>query len=136
MKGQSSGLVAQFIAGLIAGILVLAGELEFFAASLIADAFSKVVQTFPSATPSLLLNFSAYILLFTIIGIVQNFLIGYISPMAFATGFLLGDLLVLLFVCSPLWAVVPSIVIGMATTFITALIGLFVRFRAEEHNHY
>ncbi len=121
MNVQSGGLVAQFIAGLIAGILVLVGELEVFAASLIAYAFSKAMQTLPTTT------FSIYIFLFIIVDIMQNFLVGFASPTAFAIGFLFGDLLLLLFIAVPLWAIVPSIVIGMIGALITVVAGLIFR---------
>lgn len=110
--------IKKFLAGFGAGIGVILIELLLFAYSEFAAAFGKAMQT---STPS------SMILVFVAINFMQNLIVGFLSSVEFAIGFLVGDLLMLVTVGPPMYSVSPAIVLGMIIAFLTVAIALGIR---------
>lgn len=121
--------IKKFLAGFSAGVSVIVVELLIFAFSEFVAAFGKTMGT---PTPS------AMILAFVAINFAQNLIVGFLSPVEFAIGFLAGDLLMLVIVGPPMYSESPTVVLGMIIAFLTVAIALGIRFafRGEQQRYY
>jgi hypothetical protein len=73
------------------------------------------------------MNFSSYIAVFVILGIVLNLIIGLKFPPSFVLGFICGDGMVLLVSASSFWPVAPAVVTGMVLALFIAVGSLVIR---------
>jgi hypothetical protein len=63
--------------------------------------------------------------------IIINFVVGYLFPMSFSTGFLCGDLFMIALLFRPLMPIAPSVITDMVIAFIAVLAGLILRIYIE-----
>jgi hypothetical protein len=134
MNGRERNPLATFKAGFGTGVGILAIELCIFLFDILSKAFKNAFAALPSTTttytPSV--DFSMYITLFVGLSILQNLIIGILTPEEFVWGFLLGDGLILCVAGYALWPVVPSVVIGMLFAFLIVLGCYLVRKHLEK----
>jgi hypothetical protein len=117
--------VNAFIGGLVAGVAVLTVELTIFAGNIIMDAL-KPLATSPQSA-QILVEYSTIIMLFTVVGVIINILVGYYGPVSFSLGYLLGDFLMIAFLATALSQIAPTVLIGMVIAFFGVLLGLFLK---------
>jgi hypothetical protein len=112
-------------AGIVDGVDLIGGELLSFAFSIIAYVISPAGRA--AATGAVTINLSLFAIVVLIFQIWQNFLIGLYAPDDFSLGFLIGDLVVLIFAAIVLWPIMPNAVIGMLIAFVMVYIGIIIK---------
>jgi len=114
--------ITEFITGLTSGLIVIFAEIQFFIANLIYNQVSTTLVT--SQSESLFFGISFSLIIFSIWGIIQNFLIGYLRPI-FAFGFFIGNLIIILFLGGSLFTTMPEVLCGLILVCASVLVGLF-----------
>ncbi|MGA2913141.1 MAG: hypothetical protein ABSE07_06465 [Methanoregula sp.] len=79
------------------------------------------------------LNFSWFIGLFILITIIQSILVGFTGTKGFIAGFLLVEGIYLVLFIMFVLNVIPSVVYGMAISFLIVLACLIIRLHLEAH---
>jgi hypothetical protein len=112
MKGQSSRDVGRFFEGLRAGFGVIGVEFLFFVITLTSKVVSQVANTIATSGGGITFTLPPFGLLFVLIDIGQNVLVGLKENEYFSVGFLAGDFVMLVLAGGYAWQVSPSITIG------------------------
>lgn len=137
MNNQQEDPFKQFGYGLASVSTLFVIEFAVFVYDIVSKALTEAVKTLPQSgtTNSYLINFSSYIALFIIIGIVQSLLVGLMASKPYIFGFLVGDAIITFILWSYLWDIIPSVVIGMASGFLIVIGCLIFRLHFEKPNY-
>ena len=114
-------------AGFGDGIDLIGGELLSFTFPVIVYILSPAGRAMEALGGTVTIALSAFALIVLMIQVIQNLFIGLFAPDDFSLGFLLGDLVVIIFAIVVLWPVMPNAVIGMALAFVMVFVGIIVK---------
>lgn len=114
-----------FSPGFVIGAGVFAGELLIYVGNEIMDVF-KSVFTSPQTT-QVFTTYSTSIEMLIVGGFIVNIAIGYLTPVSFSSGFLLGDLFMIAILASALQQIAPPVLVGMIIAFLAVLLGIVLK---------
>jgi len=118
--------IGLFISGIVAGIGALSIQLIIFVGDVIMEALKNI--SVPVSASQIITTYTSAILIFTILGVIINILVGYFGPISFSFGFLLGDFLMIAFLSPILNEIAPLALNGMIVAFVALFIGLLLKF--------
>jgi len=129
MAEQENGPFILGIAGLAVGFSILGAEMEIFFYDITGKAIANGLHTLPPAASvsGQDMNFSSYIAVFVILGIILNLIIGLKFSPSFVLGFICGDGIVLLVSAASFWPAAPAVVTGMVLALFIAVGSLVIR---------
>ena len=86
----------------------------------------KSVFTSPQTT-QVFTTYSTSIEMLIVGGFIVNIAIGYLTPVSFSSGFLLGDLFMIAILASALQQIAPPVLVGMIIAFLAVLLGIVLK---------
>ena len=120
------------LTGFTVGFSVLGAELELFFYDMVSRAMANAFHTSIGLTANTGTNFSFFIPIFVILGIVVNLTVSFTFPRSFVTGFIFGDACILLLSASSFWPVAPVVVIGMIVALLVVIGCTTIRYQFEK----
>jgi hypothetical protein len=128
----------EFGEGLLASLILISIEFLIFVFEKVNDVLPSITAILPKSDASnqFLLNFSALIGVFILLTIIQSLFVGVAKSKPFGFGFLFGDGIFLFVFYIYVLNVIPSVVYGMAISFLIVLACLIIRLHREKTPRY